>query len=249
VLELESRLSIADERADDAYTEIETLRAQKPVAAAPTRPAEDTQRMRQLEADAVKLARELERSAENARSAQDELAAANTKLREAKAKLDAQSAKLDAQSAKLDAQSAKVTQLEESLRQERAAAKSQSSDSDYEREVAALETQLSERGDAIRKLERDLTTLERLGRELLSDLEERGEGGGDDATALRGQLDALARASAERDADLEAARWTIQALEGQLSGGEPLNLELQEARAELSRQATLIAQLKAHGSA
>lgn len=250
VQELESRLSIADERADDAYSEIEALRAQKPEPAAPpTRLPEDAQRLRQLEADAVNLARELERSALSARGAQDELAAANAKLSETSAKLDAERAKLAAANAKLAAANAKLEALETTLREERAAADSQGSDDNYEREVAALEKQLSERGAAIQKLQRDLTTLERLGRELLIDLEERGEGGGTDATALKAQLDALARATAEREADLEAARWTIQALEGQLSGGDGPSSELQEARAELARQATLIAQLKAHGSA
>ncbi|HMR06879.1 MAG TPA: hypothetical protein PKA88_13915, partial [Polyangiaceae bacterium] len=250
VQELESRLSIADERADDAYSEIEALRAQKPEpAAAPTRLPEDAQHLRQLEADAVNLARELERSALSARSAQDELAAANAKLSETSAKLDAERAKLDAANAKLDAANAKLEALETTLREERAAADSHGSDDSYEREVTSLEKQLSERGATIQKLQRDLTTLERLGRELLVDLDERGEGGGTDATALKAQLDALARATAEREADLEAARWTIQALEGQLSGGGGQSPELQEARAELARQATLIAQLKAHGSA
>jgi SAM-dependent methyltransferase len=73
-------------------------------------------------------------------------------------------------------------------------------------ELAAFEQQLVERGAEVRKLEQDLRTAERTGRELARELERRRA---DQAAAGSAELE---RALAEREADLQAAAWTIESL-------------------------------------
>jgi SAM-dependent methyltransferase len=73
-------------------------------------------------------------------------------------------------------------------------------------ELAAFEQQLVERGSEVRKLEQDLRTAERTGRELARELERRRT---DQASAGSAELE---RALAEREADLQAAAWTIESL-------------------------------------
>jgi hypothetical protein len=73
-------------------------------------------------------------------------------------------------------------------------------------ELIAFEQQLVERGGEIRKLEQELRTAERTGRELARELERRRA---DQATAGDAELE---RALAEREADLQAAAWTIESL-------------------------------------
>lgn len=95
-------------------------------------------------------------------------------------------------------------------------------------DFGGLERQLRQRGEEIRVLERQLQTAERVGRELL------------------GELERLHDSGAEREADLWAAKWTIRALQGSGAGTE-LEAELAEARAELQRQAVLLAQAAREG--
>jgi SAM-dependent methyltransferase len=73
-------------------------------------------------------------------------------------------------------------------------------------ELAAFEQQLVERGGEVRRLEQDLRTAERTGRELSRELERRRV---DQATTGSAELE---RALAEREADLQAAAWTIESL-------------------------------------
>jgi SAM-dependent methyltransferase len=73
-------------------------------------------------------------------------------------------------------------------------------------ELQAFEQQLVERGGEVRRLEQDLRTAERTGRELARELERRRV---DQATAGSAELE---RALAEREADLQAAAWTIESL-------------------------------------
>lgn len=98
-----------------------------------------------------------------------------------------------------------------------------------EAEVRRLEQTLRERGHEIVKLQRDLVESERIGRELVQELEQHGAFGGgsgpagtngggaetDDGTTS--QLDALAESLAKREADLTAASWRISQLERELS--------------------------------
>jgi len=83
-------------------------------------------------------------------------------------------------------------------------------------ELAEFERQLVERGGEIRKLEHDLRTAERTGRELVHELERRRA----EAASLAGAE--LERALAEREADLQAAAWTIESLSLRLElAGKP----------------------------
>jgi SAM-dependent methyltransferase len=81
-------------------------------------------------------------------------------------------------------------------------------------DVARLETALTERGERLRALERDLREAERVGRELVRELkaaQAKGETGVSDGEQALGHENARLRA------DLEALSWTIQELEGRLS--------------------------------
>jgi hypothetical protein len=65
--------------------------------------------------------------------------------------------------------------------------------------------------------------------------------------ALQDQFDQLMKLDARHTADLTAAEWTIQELEGRLLESLPstrLAAELEQARADLQRQATLLAQTR-----
>lgn len=145
-------------------------------------------------------------------------------------------------------------------------------------DIDALERQLGERGNEIQRLQHDLAEAERIGRELIRELEDLRAGlplvsavaGANGGTApspggvpaagtpsdddqgeadTQRRLDHLSRLNAEREADLAAARWTIQELEGKLARGasgrvDELEEELGHARAELNRQAALLSQLR-----
>lgn len=80
-------------------------------------------------------------------------------------------------------------------------------------ELSALEAQLAERSQQIRKLEADLAEAERIGRELVTELRQRLA-----AEETAAEPEPLTAENARLRADLEAATWTIQELEGRLSG-------------------------------
>lgn len=90
-------------------------------------------------------------------------------------------------------------------------------------EVVALEGQLEARGSEIRRLERELRSAERLGRELIE------------------RLTTLAERNATAEADLHAARWTLTLGSGD---GKDEEHELEKARAALQRRLALEHQLK-----
>jgi chromosome segregation ATPase len=111
-----------------------------------------------------------------------------------------------------------------------------SDDEDVGRQISALESMLSERAAELSRALRDLKESERIGRELVRELEsarrERAAGNGAQATAsselpelgeLKTKLDRLAALNAEREADLLAARWTIEKLEARIE--EPQAIE------------------------
>lgn len=122
-------------------------------------------------------------------------------------------------------------------------------------ELGALETQLKDRAERIRALEGELAEAERVGRELVLELETRAhaptpaEAG--PAGELKDKLDALAQLNAEREADLTSARWRITELEaklGDVRGDEEqrqaLEQDLRRTRAEVQKLAALVAQLR-----
>jgi SAM-dependent methyltransferase len=123
-------------------------------------------------------------------------------------------------------------------------------------EIGALEAQLSNRAERIRALEDELAEAERIGRELVLELEARGNAPGPvaelgPAGELKSKLDALASLNAEREADLTAARWRIVELEAKLAEArsdeeqrQALEHDLRRTRAEVQKLATLVAQLR-----
>jgi SAM-dependent methyltransferase len=118
-------------------------------------------------------------------------------------------------------------------------------------EVAALESALVERGHVVAALTRDLRESERIGKELLEELQQREASReaslGFDVSDVsshaaagewRGRLDALAMGAARTEADLQAATWRIAQLERELAEARRLapepaavQLELEEALA------------------
>lgn len=119
-------------------------------------------------------------------------------------------------------------------------------------DLAAAEATLRERGHVITALQRDLRESERLGKELIEELEAL-RSGSDAADAreaveppavsadaqlaheLRTRLDALAGRSAKSEADLQAASWRIAQLERQLEEAQSTNTERPSANLDLER--------------
>lgn len=114
-------------------------------------------------------------------------------------------------------------------------------------ELTALEAALRDRGHAVAELKRDLLESERIGKELLAELEaSRGwngaatepprpppgagaTGGGD----LRTRLDNLAENAARAEADLQAARWRIAQLEREIAESSSASREPTAVQIEL----------------
>ena len=111
-------------------------------------------------------------------------------------------------------------------------------------EQARLETQLAERGQEIRRLQKELAEAERTGRELVRELAisrapttEAPEPEPEPVEApieLQEKLDALARLNAEREADLAATRWALQAVEARAELVAAAELRAQELERELA---------------
>jgi chromosome segregation ATPase len=104
-------------------------------------------------------------------------------------------------------------------------------------EIAMLETALRERGHVVTALKSDLLESERIGKELLAELETSRAwngaapevvrplplgGAADNVEDLRARLNVLAENAARNEADLQAARWRIEKLERELAeAGSP----------------------------
>jgi hypothetical protein len=141
----------------------------------------------------------------------------------------------------VDEQIAALTeQLEAAQQQAAAAGEDRGTVEEAAAEIAGLEGALLERGRVVAKMARDLREAERVGKELLGELESaRGwNGSGPPAEDLRGRLDTLAQSAARGEADLTAANWRIAQLERELgeARGEPgsagrAQLELEQALA------------------
>ena len=114
---------------------------------------------------------------------------------------------------------------------------SDSDDEDVARQISGLERMLGERGGELTRALSDLKESEHIGRELVRELEAirlapsaspaegrrpptGPSGSAADSTELaelRTKLDRLAALNAEREADLTAARWTIDKLEARIA--------------------------------
>jgi len=182
IKELESRASTADERADHSETELEAERAK-------------------LEVERAKLEAERQASAALKAQHEKELSAARAEL----SALRTQATNLRADASNKASELTRVTS--ELAERNRALAEQTAKLAEGNAgELAEFERQLAERGTEVRRLEQDLRTAERTGRELVRELERRtGE------QTKHASLE-LERALAEREADLQAAAWTIESL-------------------------------------
>jgi hypothetical protein len=139
-----------------------------------------------------------------------------TELMALRSETNRRDAELSALRAQSGVQTSEVSRLSGELARVSAELQNAKGDATADREIAEFERQLLERGGEVRKLEHDLRTAERTGRELVRELERRrGE-----AATLSGAV--LERALAEREADLQAAAWTIESLSLRLElAGKP----------------------------
>ncbi|HVY31840.1 MAG TPA: hypothetical protein VHB79_35135 [Polyangiaceae bacterium] len=135
----------------------------------------------------------------------------DAKLREAETKVFARDAELAALRQELENKNQQLKAQEASLGELTAklnAGPSKEDQSAHVQEVAALEKTLAERGEHVRKLERDLREAERTGKELLRQLPPTS----DNAETLRKAAESeLAQKLAKSQADLIATRWALEA--------------------------------------
>jgi hypothetical protein len=228
IRELESRASTADERADHSETELEAERAKLEAERAKfeAERAKVDAELTKVEADRAKL--ETERQASAALEAQHEkelgaaraeLAALRTQASSLRADASNKASELSRVTSELAERTRQLTEQTEKLEQGSAV------------ELAEFERQLAERGSEIRRLEQDLRTAERTGRELVHELERRSS-----EQSKRASLE-LERALAEREADLQAAAWTIESLSLRLElAGKPAASEASAAETTHSDQ-------------
>jgi hypothetical protein len=165
----------------------------------------------ELEAERAKLEAERQASAAHKAQSETELAAAQSELTALRAQID--KLRSDA-SHKASEQSRVTSELSERNRQ--LAEQAEKVEQNSAAELADFERQLGERGGEVRRLEQELRTAERTGRELVRELERRNE-----EQSKHASLE-LERALAEREADLQAAAWTIESLSLRLElAGKP----------------------------
>ena len=198
IKELEARASTADSRADEAEASLEELKGS-------------------LEELKAKLDAERQKAseAEKTRDQKNRLERELTRLQE---ELKAKSAESTQKSKDLEQKAKEVAERDRKL------ADLQRESEQGSPELTAFEQQLAERGGQIRKLEGDLRTAERTGRELVRELERRRT---EQSSAGSAELE---KALAEREADLQAAAWTIESLSLrlELAGSTPSNPEPSE---------------------
>ncbi len=224
IVELESRAETADARADAAEERVEALEAELVTARSETRPSaidprvlEEAQR-RTAELEATrrrvselesalagqetirKRANELEGLAVEQQALGARLAELETTLRERDTLLrdrDTALAKRDTAIADRDRaikeRDARITELEVGA------------SADTGDDLVRLERQLVERGEAVRRLERDVAEAERVGRELLAELSSGGGLGAGESTALS----ELSARLAKSEADAAALAWCL----------------------------------------
>ena len=204
IKELESRASTADERADHAETELEELRP-KLEAEHQTQTAQKAQHEKELSALRAELSA-LRTQSSNLRAESSSKASELTRILAELAERDKLIAERDKQ---LVEQAAKVEDAGKA-------------------ELTGFEQQLLERGSEIRRLEQDLRTAERTGRELVRELARRSN---EQSALASGELE---RALAEREADLQAAAWTIESLSLRLElAGNPVRSDAPPAETAL----------------
>ena len=228
IKELESRASTADERADHSETELDAERAKLEAAQArfeaervkveAERAKVEAERAKveaKVEAERAKVEAEREASAALKLQHEKELGAARAEL----TALRTQATNLRADASQKSSELSRVTsELAERNRQ--LAEQTEKLEQGSAVELAEFERQLAERGNEVRRLEQELRTAERTGRELVHELQRRTSEQSKHASAE------LERALAEREADLQAAAWTIESLSLRLElAGKPIARE------------------------
>ena len=214
IKELESRASTADERADHSETELETERTKLEGELG-------TERAK-LETERAKLETERQASAALRSQHEREISAARAELSALRTQATNLRADASSKASELGRLTSELARLTSELaeRDRQLAAQAEKVEQGSAAELTEYERQLSERGSEVRRLEQDLRTAERTGRELVRELERRtGE------QSKQASLE-LERALAEREADLQAAAWTIESLSLRLelagkTAGEP----------------------------
>jgi hypothetical protein len=139
----------------------------------------------------------------------------DTKLREAETRVFARDAELAALRQELESKNQQLAANEAALEELRAKAEQSVPSEDASAsaaELAALEAALSERGELVRKLERELREAERVGKELVRQL----PGSSPDSAAAEtrpkaADAEVLAQKLAKSQADLIAMRWALEA--------------------------------------
>jgi predicted RNase H-like nuclease (RuvC/YqgF family)/SAM-dependent methyltransferase len=238
VAALEAQVAAAEREKAEIAARAEGAAAE--VAALEQRLATDRERA----GAAGKIAAESTRRLADAEKQAAEAGERAAKLARAVADAEKRAAGLEARLAEQDA---RVAALEEQVAAERkkaaAATDERSAIEAAAAEIAALEAALKDRGHVIAALGRDLREAERVGKELLAELDAAHAGNGTTppsgaAEDLRGRLDALAQSAARGEADLQAATWRIAQLERELadarrSAGAPARaqIELEQALA------------------
>lgn len=215
--------------------------AEAQLAKAQKRDSSDSERLdaveQKLRESERSLASERVRSEEASRARQqsdkqreqldNNLAAAHRELEQSSKQLTdrqhTERSKLDVVSRKLTESERQLAKLEKQLAAATKKNAAQQSNQEQSRadqaELKAAEERLRERGKAVLNLQQELDSTERLGRELLVELEELRSQSADEQENQNSSE--LRNSNARLTADLEAARWTIETLEGRLNGPAP----------------------------
>ena len=191
------RLAALEEQLRERDTWIAELEAR--AAAADARADAVEEKLATADEQAAKAASLSEKGTEaRVQKLSDELVETHNIINLLKAEID--DARLAAKTARADAEKARAS-------------------SDATEEYLKLEKQLINRGAEVRRLQHELRELERFARELVHDVLDGRSAPDSDQPALnqlRAKLDKLSKEDAVRQADLEAARWTIASLERRL---------------------------------
>jgi SAM-dependent methyltransferase len=244
IAELEARATAADARADTAQGEVEEVSRRVTAADAQTRSAAHR---------ATELERELGAARAESKSLRQEL---ERELGAARAESKSLRQELERELGAARAESKSLRQELEALRAEVEPLRVRTDDLGRELEAlsgleaqaaedqARLEAQLLDRAQEIQRLQREAREAERVGKELLHELEDRPPA---DAAAadLLAKVDALATRNAQREGDLAAARYQLQVLQADL---EEIRRDAAErlaaSHSEMQRQATLLEQAR-----
>ena len=229
--ELEARASTADERADHAETELDELRSKleselQTLAAAKAQHEKEISALRaetsalrtqssNLRGEASHKEQELAKLRSALAEREQQLAEREQQLAERNQQLAERNQQLAERNQQLAERNQQLAEREQQLAEQSSKVEAEAAGGD---ELSGLETQLAERGSELRRLEQELRTAERTGRELVRELDRRRN---DQTVSGNAELE---RALAEKEADLQAAAWTIESLSLRLElAGKPLS--------------------------